>query len=238
MRSARAGIVVVAALLLAACATRVVQPDLAGNGLGVADGPARQWQSFCFRLPFDAAGRPVWATDLVLADRVVAPSLRAHAGDVPLWRFHRRAANDEAGHLFSVLLYTTPAVYAAIEHEISAAPSLATLRTAGRVAKVSFDCRPTQRLPDLAATSDPAWNPVIQRTWPYFIMGVSASWLALIGELAAELPPAPPDLVTAYAAIDARIAQLWGQQGQHAYLHHLSGVYGYKPLNVDTWINF
>ena len=37
---------------------------------------------------------------------MTAPALAAAGGDLSLWRFHRRAALDQAGHRFSLLVYS------------------------------------------------------------------------------------------------------------------------------------
>jgi hypothetical protein len=223
--------------VLAGCATPPRPAALMpAFGMANGDGQPQRWHTSCFRLPLDDAQRPVWATDLLLADRVAAPALHAHAGDISLWRFHRRAARDGAGHQFSVLLYTSDAAYADIHAQFEATPAVQGLKTAGRLDTIIKDCRAAQMRADIEATSDPAWDPAIQRTWPYFIMGVSASWLALIQDLARQTPIDDAKPLDSYAAIDQRISELWGGQGQHAYLHHLSGVYGYKPLRIQTWI--
>ncbi|GAA4959031.1 hypothetical protein GCM10025791_44900 [Halioxenophilus aromaticivorans] len=41
-----------------------------------------------------------------LADQVVEPMLTAMAEPIALWRFHRRAGRDKAGHQFSFMFYT------------------------------------------------------------------------------------------------------------------------------------
>lgn len=230
-------------LFLAGCAGAPRPDTAAGNwsGTGIADASAH-WHTSCFRMPFDAEGRPVWGRDLLLADRVLAPLLAAHRADITLWRFHRRAADDATGHQFSLLIHGSDAVYAAITAAIDADPLVARLKQEAQLSSVQHGCRAPQSRPEIEATSDPAWNPAIQRTWPYFIMGVSASWLALVHDLAATPPAQAPafdsDPVGFYAAIDARLAELWAAQGQHAYLHHLSGVYGYKPLRIQTWLQY
>ncbi len=189
-------------------------------------------------MPPDAGGEPVWALDLLLADRVAAPALAAHADDIALWRFHRRAAPDAAGHQFSLLVYTSTPTTEHLRERFDADPTLSGLRMSGQVKDLIHGCRADQGTPEIAATSDPGWDPAIQRAWPWFIMGVSASWLALIQELAYELPPAGPDPLPAYRAIDARIERLWATEGQHAFLHHLSGLYGYRPLRIETWMRY
>ncbi len=229
-------------LVLSGCATAPPSSTATwtpmGSGLAPPMASDLRWYGACFRMPFDAAGQPVWATDLVLADRVAAPLLKAYAQEIPLWRFHRRAAADLAGHQFTLLVYARPAIYAALRAQIDAAPTVQMLRAAGRLGTIAHDCRSSAQAPLLEATSDPGWDPALQRAWPYFIMGVSASWLALIQEFSAEVSPEETDLLGAYAKVDARITALWGAQGQHAFLHHLSGVYGYHPLKIESWMNF
>lgn len=235
----RAWLAGLASLLLAGCAAGPGRP--AATEPPPASAPLAadaRWHTFCFRMPFDPAGRPVWARDLLLADRVVAPALAAAQGRIPLWRFHRRAVADRAGHVFSLLVYMRDPDYAALSAALEASPVLARLRAAGDVTAASPACRPEQSRAAIEATSDPSWEPALQRAWPHFIMGVSQSWLALVQAFAAEIPPEAPDPVAAYAEVDGRIAALWGRQGQHAFLHHLSGVYGYQPLRVEHWLRF
>ena len=60
-------------------------------------------------------------------------------------------------------------------------------------------------------------------------------WLNLISETAAEMPKfySPLSLEEneqQYKNIDETIGALWEENGQHAFLHHLSGLFGYKPI--------
>jgi hypothetical protein len=229
------------ALLPGACATPP-EPPLprlpAGTGAEIPQDPPRRWYATCFRLEKASDGRPEWALDLLLADRVAGPALAEHANDITLWRFHRRAAPDEAGHQFTLLTYASAPTIAALRARFEADPTLAQLRATGRLERVLHGCRANQATPAVEATSDPAWDVSIQRSWPWFIMGVSASWLALVRELGLGIPTDGADPLPAYRAIDARIEALWGAQAQHAYLHHLSGLYGYKPLRIETWMRY
>lgn len=233
-------------LLLATCVGACTPPPkIAPRAIpsmpnGATDRPEaeRRWYTTCFRMPFDADGKPEWALDLLLADRVAAPALSAHAADIRLWRFHRRAAADAAGHQFSLLVYASAPTAERLRERFDADPTLRDLLASGRMSGVVHGCRAAQGTPDVEATSDPAWDPSIQRAWPWFIMGVSASWLALIQDLARDRPPVGADPLPAYREIDGRIGQLWAAQGQHAFLHHLSGLYGYRPLRIETWMRY
>jgi hypothetical protein len=71
-------------------------------------------------------------------------------------------------------------------------------------------------------------------------MGVSAFWLALIDELKAEMSNQRQEsisdtteidkLLDEYRTIDDEIAVMWQEQGQHVLLHHMSALFGYKPM--------
>ena len=87
------------------------------------------------------------------------------------------------------------------------------------------------------ATSDPRWSPELQRSWPYFIMGASQTWLRLIDEYARQAPPAgeaqPVDETLAlYEQVDRAVTRTWQQEGHHAFLHHLNALFGYAPIDV------
>lgn len=203
------------------------------NGVGgaAATGAERRWYTTCFRMPLDIGGEPVWALGLLLADRVAA-----HADDSALWRCQRRAAPDAAGHQFGLLVHASPPTTE--RQRCDADPTLRDLQVSGQVKDLIHGCGTDQGKPEIAATSDPGRDPAIQRAWPWFIMGVSTSGLTLIQDLAHELLPAGADPLPAYRAIDARIERLWSAEGQHGSPHHLSGLYGYRQIRIETWMQY
>lgn len=87
------------------------------------------------------------------------------------------------------------------------------------------------RRPGIADVSDTDWTPGMQRAWPYFIQGVSRLWLELIREIEAG-GEWPDDLEARYAAIGEALDTLWRNQGDHALLHHLNAVFGYREVSV------
>ncbi len=224
------------ALVCTGCAYTPPSAVPAVTGLGTRIEDAR-WFSSCFRMPLGDDGAPRWAVDLALADRVLAPLLATHQAHLGLWRFHRRAGNDVAGHQFSLLVYVSAERYAQMRQAIDGSTALRAMIESGLVREVVHECRAPQQLPLVEATSDPAWDPALQRAWPYFIMGVSASWLALVQEFA-DAAGTETDVLTKYQKVEARINKLWGLQGRHAFLHHLSAVYGYQPLRMEQWLRF
>ncbi|MEK6805210.1 MAG: hypothetical protein AABY95_01000 [Pseudomonadota bacterium] len=196
---------------------------------------ANYWWQAAFRMPFDEKGTPRWMADLFLAHQVIAPQIKAHAGKIPLWRFHRRAAPDAAGHQFSLIFYTDKQTAQALFTEIQNSPAVTRLIAQDSLDKVVTQCWGGTCDSALEATSDRSWDAPLQRTWPYFMMGASVHWLALIEEVAAEVPAEPDqtgDPLTRYGLIQDKINALWNAQGQHAYLHHLNALFGYEPLQI------
>ena len=201
------------------------------------------WYAACFRMPWNGEGRPEWAVDAMLAREVVLPLLERYGEDIPLWRFHRRAGMDAAGHQFTFLMYTSAPVADEIQAGIVGNPLVASLQKAGYLKSVVRTCRGSEPSADISAHSDPGWHPHIQKTWPYYIMGVSASWLSLIDGVSAEIgdasePKSVAELLAHYQAVHEGATEIWQGQGQHAYIHHLSAIFAYEPLLIQRFIGF
>ena len=166
-------------LFLAGCAQAPVVVDVDGAERPAVDS-RESWWYVRFRMRWPEGEEPLWYPDLLLADRVLGPVLEAEEDNISLWRFHRRAARDEAGRRFSFIFRATPATAARVNALIKADPWVARLRKRGILEEVLFDdpSQPTRF--GVADTSDPSWSPEMQTAWPHFIMGASQLWLGLI----------------------------------------------------------
>lgn len=224
----------VLALALAAtgCAYRPIVKVGAPAGAPVAD--RQSWWAARYRHAWPEDEEPCWHQDVFVAHEIVAPVLNARRPDIALWRFHRRAARDGAGHQFSFIFYATPETAQHVFAELRTRPALAEYQAAGLLREVLYHETGVPQPQRVDGTSDKRWSPVVQSTWPWFIMGVSENWLALVTLENARRPV--PDS----GALDARLAAsrqtqsaidaLWRREGLHAYLHHLNAVFGYAPL--------
>ncbi len=211
---------------------------VSGNAMPMADGNG-QWHQLCFRLAFDANDETDFSLDLILADRVIKPVLLTERQHMPLWRFHRRAAPDATGHQFSFFYFSDADTEERVREMVDANPVLAEIRHRGKLLSLRYDCRSKTGIDEIDALSDPNWDPLIQQTWPSFIMGVSATWLQLIEAISQDMDQTEEDdLFTHYARVEARLVTLWQNQGQHAYLHHLNAIFGYEPLLFRKWMKF
>ncbi len=172
--------------------------------------------------------------DLLLAHRVAAPLIFAHGGVIDLWRFHRRSAEDETGHQFSYLFFASAETADKINRTIRSDPLVEQLLSEGVVREVLTDAVDHNDHPNVGDTSDPKWSPVMQETWPHYIMGVSRMWLGMIDQVSRKKGIADDatvsELLEHYAQVNDEVTRLWQQEGYHALLHHLNAIYGYEAL--------
>jgi hypothetical protein len=89
--------------------------------------------------------------------------------------------------------------------------------------------------PGRGDTGDPAWSAALRAAWPDYLMGASRTWLLLVSQMAASVPPAASDFAdveAAYKDATASVTAVWREEGRHAFLHHLNALFGYEPLQM------
>ncbi len=230
--------VLLAATFLAGCAA-VFSPSAAQRtGEGYASKKAGSgWWYARFQMNWPPDEDPRWHMDALLAHAVLLPVLDRHKADITLWRFHRRAARDLAGHQFSFIFFSSQDTAREVYAEIMSNPVIGELKKNGSILRVSYDEASVVTKPNIEDTSDPAWSPEVKRTWPYFIMGVSQMWLKLVSEASDRAMResglgVPEDREQFYRQVNASVESLWKQEGGHACLHHLNALFGYVPVMV------
>lgn len=173
--------------------------------------------------------------DLLLAHQALLPVLERHHAEIFLWRFHRRAARDAAGHQFSLIFYAERRTAVRVYADILDNPLLQEAKNAGRLLEVLCDDTAGLAKPGIGDTSDPAWSAPLRNAWPYFIMGASRTWLELVAALAAEdaaqLDSADFHAIEQrYQRVNSAVTAIWQREGRHAFLHHLNALFGYEPV--------
>ncbi len=196
------------------------------------------WWYARFHIQWPENTSPCWHVGVCIAHQVILPILTEHGDNLALWRFHRRAARDQSGHQFSFIFYACPETADQIFTALRADTILARMQDAGVVTDISFDDTTTITRPDIEDTSDPNWSPQIQKSWPYFIMGVSQMWLSSIIEIAEGMsheydPYSVQETLGFYQDVDMTVKTLWQEEGRHSLLHHLSAIFGYVPVRLN-----
>ena len=193
------------------------------------------WWFARFRMYWPPEIEPFWHMDLLIAHKILAPVITQYQDRIGLWRFHRRATRDVAGHQFSFIFYATAETAYQVYETLRADALLTEMVSTRRIIKEVYDNPERITRPGIKDTSDPNWPALIQKSWPYYIEGVSQMWLNLIAGTVAEIPTADsPSSLDEYEAlyreVNATIISLWENYGHHAYLHHLNALFGYQPL--------
>jgi hypothetical protein len=191
------------------------------------------WRFVQFRMDRPAE-QTRWERDLLIAHRVIAPLIRAHDDEMGLWRFHRRSAEDQTGHQFSFLFYSSAAVADRVHQTVVDDPLVARMLSAGVIQKVITDDVDKNHRPNVGDTSDPEWSPVMKDNWPHYIMGVSRMWLGMVEQVSRESgiadDPTVGQLLVHYGQVNRQVTRIWRKEGYHALLHHLNAIYGYEAL--------
>jgi hypothetical protein len=200
------------------------------------------WWAARFKIVWPEDHAPDSAVALLVAHAVIKPLLVDHSSDLLRWRFHRRAARDVTGHQFTFFFYSNPKTASELFKKVQEDDLLMQAVAAHIVEKVILDNPDKPSRPQIEDTSDPHWSPSLQKNWPSFIMGVSALWLGLIDDEMTPVSPLLPmeisERLAAYRKAETHITKTWNLEGQHAFLHHLSAVFGYEPLRIRKDILF
>ena len=178
-------------------------------------------------------GEPVnWYMGTLIGGEVIAPLLDEYAQEILVWRIHRRAGRDGAGHRFSFIFYSTPQnaqrIYGAIQNH----PVTKDLLQSGSLVEVGVDDVNIIKRPGIEDTSDTGWPLSVQKSWPALIMGASRMWLELVTDFSSRSKNSAGDIEERYKRVQADVTDIWQEQGQHAVLHHLNAVYAYQPLLI------
>jgi hypothetical protein len=218
---------------LSACSS---YPGMVETPLVVDQQEAKVWSRVKFRLQWPEGEDLDFSYHLLIADQILLPVLESNKDDIPLWRFHRRAARDKAGHQFSFIYYSDSQTASKVQAQIDQNPIVSSLKDLDILKKLLFTRSNKDEATLIEFTSDPDWPLEIQQSWPYFIMGVSQSWLGLIEREHSGNQETPyvsiVEMLFYYQQLNDRIVDKWGKFGRHAYLHHLNAVYGYTPVYI------
>ena len=134
-----------------------------------------------------------------------------------------------------LVVYTDPVTADIVYDRVRKASVVQWLESSDRIVSLEMKRMHRPKLAPIARSSDTTWPPEIRNSWPWFIMGVSQTWLSLIRQVTAEQPlddTSPDALLDYYRSVNDRVSALWRVHGQHAYLHHLNALFGYELLII------
>jgi hypothetical protein len=208
----------------------------------VINSDGKGWWQIGFHRNYKNDDEVQWHYDTFIAIKILKPVLSQHR-DVNLWRFHRRAGADDSGHKFSFIFYATREVGEKIYQLVNNDPLVKQLLAGKHIDRVSFYDINRDLRAAIESTSDKNWPIELQKTWPYFIMGVSQTWLGLVeyyyknleNSLENSLEPDDNDLseqLESFKQVSAEVDRIWEKSGSHAFLHHLNALFAYQELYI------
>lgn len=193
------------------------------------------WWQIAFHRPYTSDDEIQWQYDAFIALKVLKPIIDSEKS-IQLWRFHRRAADDKSGHNFSFIFYATRKVGEAVYQQVSQHVAVKKLLNNHYIEGLNFYNINEELRSDIGATSDKNWPVELQKTWPYFIMGVSQTWLGLVeyyyNQLEIEDNMDVETQLNRFKQVSASIDDLWKNTGAHAFLHHLNALFAYQELYI------
>lgn len=233
----------VLASFLAACAPAPRPADADRGEAQPADLSTAElrWWYERFRITWPGDTDPQWHLDALIADQVIGPALDRHEREIALWRFHRRAMRDKAGHRFSFIFYSTPETARAIHSETQENLTVRALAEGGHLQEVDLNGFDGGSDNGIAGTSDGKWPRTLRAAWPRYLMGASAAWLSLVRLEGANSPVSAADLeatLERYRGINEAVTAIWREHGQHAFIHHLNALFGYEALIIREEMRF
>lgn len=219
---------------LAACTTTLQPLDITEQQ-AIQVAPEQQtkmsWYAVRVKIHWEKEQEPNWYFGTLIAGEVISPLLKEYQQSIICWRVHRRAVRDKTGHVFSFIFYSSPADAGKIYQLFQNSKLLTTLLEKKYLDKVSYDPLQIKSPATIADTSDPAWPDEMRNSWPFFMMGASQMWLAQVRSYKQQISD-DAELKLRYQGIQASITELWRDQGKHALIHHLNGLYAYQPVLV------
>jgi hypothetical protein len=174
---------------------------------------------------------PKWWLDIFIIDTIVRDVISENLGVISLWRVHRRATQDEIGHQLTLLCYTTDSTAKTVDELIKQHKSFKILQNKNLLREYIHEHAGSR----FEETSDRNWPKELQKSWPYYIKGVSEMFLALIEQFRIQSSSTNNQtdfalIETFYIDLNKRLTLLWQQEGSHAFFHHINALFGYVPL--------
>lgn len=200
-----------------------------------------QWWSarFRFHWPEEKSANGVY--DLILTEELLRPLVLEHFSQVPLWRIHRRANRDSAGHQLSLIFFAEEEVASSLSSAFTKSSTLLAFKESGLVEWWGFSpyTERTSNRELIASGSDSRWSSPLQRTWPFFITGASRMWMELLHEQVEVHRPERgfsdfSEVLRLYEQVDSELGSVWEKEGGHAFFHHLSALFGYRGLRFGS----
>lgn len=185
------------------------------------------WIQYKFRFNDDPAN-PDWWLDLFIIDTAFRDIIKKHKPE--LWRFHRRAGDDSIGHQLSLLVYGDKKIVPHIEYLFINHLSIKVLYKNNLIKSFSIEYME----PGIEKTSDTNWSVDLQKSWPYFACGTSQMIMKLMDNNFQWKTNHISEVENYYTVRSDGLEDTFTSIGSHAFIHHISALFGYAPIKLKV----
>jgi len=195
----------------------------------------KSWYNFRFRFNLSERSKPLWWLDILVIDMLFREIIREHFNTISLYRFHRRWMKDKDGHQLSLICYTDKVTFNRVKRKLEKHEVVEELKRLKYVDEVSYVDENRKNIRD---TSDKHWNGALQKAWPSFANGISIMIFQLMDyirkntDINDELNK-EHGIIKYYIKMEKELNNTIHTYGQHAFLHHLRGMFGYPSILVS-----
>ena len=127
----------ISGMILTGCASlKTVDVQTIDPSVGVPSDTRNSWWSVRIQWDWPEDSDPAWHLDLLAAHQILLPIINSHQDDIILWRVHRRAGRDDAGHQFSFLFYASSQTAQSVYDDIANNSLIAGALAAGLIRQV------------------------------------------------------------------------------------------------------
>lgn len=185
---------------------------------------------------------PSWHIDLFLLDNIVRHIVEKHSQEIELWQIHRRANRDfydKTGHELEFRFWSTIDGAKKVFRTLKKNSIIGKLIKSNILNYYSDNMKTTKSLGIFTDICDQRWPDEVKACWPFFAMGVSRSLLELVGSISSQLVVYKKrqniiEQADNYIQVSEKINELWANNSEHAFFHHLSAMFGYLPFSINV----
>ena len=195
-----------------------------------------KWYRHTFRINRADYDHTQWWIDIFLIDTVIRDCINFIQVDVPFWRVHRRGMDDEKGHEVSFFYHTNQEwLYDEKKSIINNHPVVKLLNDNDMLKEILHTVNDSSICEE--------WPESLRRSWSHYVTGASEMLLELINNVNSNVKTYPIGSIENYSIdyckeyykeIIVKLDDIWYEHGSHAFLHHLSVIFGYAPLRIET----
>jgi hypothetical protein len=210
------------------------------------DDVERQWYDLSFDLKmlsdsaeYIAMHHPDSPLHLLIANEILRPVIESPDGEPWLWKFLRMSDPETGIHTFTFSFYGPQKLCSELIGHVYADETYRELKEQGYLELAGQeDLAIIRRGAEIKDIGDDSWPEEIRQVWPYYMHGVSRTWLKMAETCAESLRARMPhntfdEKVNFYNHVKRLVTERWIRYGWASMLNPLNGMFGHKYIDMS-----